>query len=194
MDGANNVRQFIRNRPKTCLFIGMLFVSGCVPLAILFAFVLGVFLFLLTCLLVIQGTVIGLSLTTLLVFLPGPLYFATFCTLAAYIVQQVWVQLRPIWRTTIGNLVDQTRRFSCKLVPNVPSLPDQILSFMNDRRDFSAASDVPFDREGSFSEDECIQRVTSLKAAEPKIRRQMSGEKSNKLGDKVFATTSERNY
>ncbi len=70
MKVTNVASQFIQKRPNTSLFVGLLLVSSCIPVAIFLAVVLGFFLVMLTGLLIVQGTIIGLGLTALLVILP----------------------------------------------------------------------------------------------------------------------------
>ena len=109
MEVTNVARQFIQNRPNTSLFVGLLLVSSCIPVAIFLGVVFGFFLVMLTGLLIVQGTVIGLGLTTLLVILPGPLCFATFCTLLAYIAQGVFTKLKPVCKTRVEDLMNRVQ-------------------------------------------------------------------------------------
>lgn len=119
MEVANVARQFIEKRPNTSIFVGLLLISTCIPVAIFLAIVLGFFLVMLTGLLVVQGTIIGLGLTTLLVILPGPLCFATFCTLLAYIVQCVFAKVKPVCKSGMANLMSRVQMASAAL-PTCP--------------------------------------------------------------------------
>ena len=115
MEVTNMARQFIQNRPNTSLFVGLLLISSCIPVAIFLAVVIGCFLVMLTGLLIVQGTIIGFGLTTLLVILPGPLCFATFCTLLAYIAQCALAKLKPIYKTRAENLMNCVESVSAGL-------------------------------------------------------------------------------
>ena len=115
MEVTNIARQFIQNRPNTSLFVGLLFVSSCIPVAIFLAIVIGFFLVMLTGLLIVQGTIIGVGLTTLLVILPGPLCFATFCTLLAYIAQCVYTKFKPVCKTRVEDLMNRVQVVSAGL-------------------------------------------------------------------------------
>ena len=148
MERVINARQFMKDRPKTCLFAGVLFSCAFVPVAIFLAFILGVFFFLLTCMLVIQGTVIGFSLTALLVFLPGPLCFASFCTLVAYVIQRAWIHLQPVCKTALGMALSYIALL-------LPSIPDPIMSLMNAYQECRPANgDISYDTEESLSADD----------------------------------------
>jgi hypothetical protein len=129
---TNVARQFIEKRPNTSLFVGLLLVSSCIPVAIFLAIVVGFFLVMLTGLLVIQGTIIGLGLTTLLVILPGPLCFATFCTLLAYVAQCVFVKLKPVCKTSVGDLMNRIEMVSAGLPTwQGRSLSENVMVFMS---------------------------------------------------------------
>ena len=131
MEVTNVARQFIQKRPNTSLFIGLLLVSSCIPVAIFLAIVLGFFFVMLTGLLIVQGTIIGLGLTTLLVILPGPLCFATFCTLLAYIAQCVFAKMKPICKSSLGDLVNRVQVVSARLPTSQGRrLSENILAFM----------------------------------------------------------------
>ncbi len=112
---TNVARQFIEKRPNTSLFVGLLLVSSFIPVAIFLAVVLGFFLVMLTGLLVVQGTIIGLGLTALLVILPGPLCFATFCTLLAYVAQCVFAKLKPVCKARVGDLMNRVQMVTAGL-------------------------------------------------------------------------------
>ena len=124
MEVTSVAREFIQNRPNTSLFIGLLFVSSCIPVAIFLAVVLGFFFVMLTGLLIIQGTIIALGLTTLMVILPGPLCFATFCTLLAYIAQCVFARMKPVCKSSLGDLMNRVQVVSARL----PTSQSKILS------------------------------------------------------------------
>ena len=128
MEVTNVARAFIEKRPNTSLFLGLLVLSSCVPVAIFLAIVLGFFLVMVTIVLVVQGTIIGVGLTTLLVILPGPLCFATFCTFLAYVAQCVFARLKPVCKAKLGCLIDQVKRASVGL-PTCPA--ENVMAFMN---------------------------------------------------------------
>ena len=109
MEVTNVARQFIQKRPNTSLFIGLFFVSSCIPVAIFLAIVLGFFFVMLAGLLIVQGTIVGFGLTTLLVILPGPLCFATFCTLLAHIAQCVFTKMKSVCKSTLEVLMNQVQ-------------------------------------------------------------------------------------
>ena len=69
----------------------------------------------LTGLLVVQGTIIGLGLTALLVILPGPLCFATFCTLLAYVAQCAFAKLKPVCKARVGDLMERVQMVTAGL-------------------------------------------------------------------------------
>ena len=131
MEVTNVAREFIQKRPNTSLFIGLLFVSSCIPVAIFLAIVLGFFFVMLTGLLIIQGTIIGFGLTTLLVILPGPLCFSTFCTVLAYIAQCVFAKMTAVCKSSLGDLVNRVQIVSVRL-PTSQSrrLSENILAFL----------------------------------------------------------------
>ena len=131
MEVTNVARQFIQKRPNTSLFIGLLLVSSCIPVAIFLAIVLGFFFVMLTGLLIIQGTIIGFGLTTLLVILSGPLCFATFCTLLAYIAQCVLAKMKPVCKSSLRDLVNRVHIVSARF-PTSQSrrLSENILAFV----------------------------------------------------------------
>ena len=112
---TNVAREFIQKRPNTSLFIGLLLVGSCIPVAIFLAIVLGFFLVMFTGLLIIQGTIIGFGLTTLLVILPGPLCFATFCTLLAYIVQRLFAKVKPVCKRNLEDLMNRAQVLSSRI-------------------------------------------------------------------------------
>ena len=132
MEVTNVARQFIQKRPNTSLFIGLLLVSSCVPVAIFLAIVLGFFFVMLTGLLIVQGTIIGLGLTTLMVILPGPLCFATFCTLFAYIAQRVFAKMKPVCKNSLGDLMNRVQVVSAGLpTAQSRSWSEQIMAYMS---------------------------------------------------------------
>ena len=131
MEATNVAREFIQKRPNTSLFIGLLFLSSCIPVAIFLAVVLGFFFVMLTGLLITQGTIIGLGLTTLLVILPGPLCFATLCTLLAYIAQCVFAKMKPVCKSSLGDLMNRVQVVSARLSTTQSRiLSEQIMAFM----------------------------------------------------------------
>ena len=146
---TNVARQFIEKRPNTSLFVGLLLVSSCIPVAIFLAIVVGFFLVMLTGLLVIQGTLIGFGLTTLLVILPGPLCFATFCTLLAYIAQCAFVKLKPVCKTSVGDLISAG-------LPTWQgrSLSENVMAFMSRGNVEDSSIDIVIDEDGETSSEQ----------------------------------------
>ena len=149
---TNVAREFIQKRPNTSLFIGLLFVSSCIPVAIFLAIVLGFFFVMLTGLLIIQGTIIGFGLTTLLVILPGPLCFATFCTLLAYIAQCVFAKMKLVCKSSLGDLMNLVQVVSAWL-PTTQSrmLSEQIIACMTRG---NVQEDLNVDMDDTVSTDE----------------------------------------
>ena len=115
MEVTNVAREFIQRRPNTSLFIGLLLVGSCSPIAIFLAIVLGFFLVMFTGLLIIQGTIIGFGLTTLLVILPGPLCFAAFCTLLVCIVQRLFAKVKPVCKRNLEDLMNRVQVLSSRI-------------------------------------------------------------------------------
>lgn len=113
---ANEARQYLATRPRILsVFVGILLLSSCFPILIFVAVVLGAFLVMLTGLLVVQGTIIAVGLTSLLVILPGPLCFATFCTLLAYVAQFVVCKLKPVCNMSVEDLMGRIKVVSKRL-------------------------------------------------------------------------------
>ena len=127
---TNVARKFIQKRPNTSLFIGLILVSSCIPVAIFLAIVLGFFLVMLTGLLIIQGTIIGFGLTTLLVILPGPLCFATFYTLLAYIVQYVFAKMKPVCKNRLEDLMNRVQVLSSRFPMSQSRKLSENIAFM----------------------------------------------------------------
>ena len=152
MEVTNVAREFIQKRPNTSLFIGLLFVSSCIPVAIFLAIVLGFFFVMLTGLLIIQGTIIGFGLTTLLVILPGPLCFATFCTLLAYIAQCAFAKMKLVCKSSLGDLMNLVHIVSARL-PTTQSrmFSEQIMACMTRG---NVQEDLNVDMDDTVSTDE----------------------------------------
>ena len=152
---TNVARHFIEKRPNTSLFVGLLLVSSCIPVAIFLAIVVGFFLVMLTGLLVIQGTIIGFGLTTLLVILPGPLCFATFCTLLAYIAQCAFVKLKPVCKTSVGDLMNRVEMVSAGLPTwQARSLSENVMAFMSRGNVEDSSIDIVIDEDGETSSEQ----------------------------------------
>lgn len=132
MEVKNFARQFIQKRPNTSLFVGFALISTCIPVAIFLAVVVGLFMTLLTGFLVVQSTVIGLGLTTLLVILPGPLCFAAFCTLLIFFAQCLFAKLKLICTTSLGDLMNRAQNVSCNLTAcQGRRFSEKVMAFMN---------------------------------------------------------------
>jgi hypothetical protein len=155
MEVTNVARQFIEKRPNTSLFVGLLLVSSCIPVAIFLAIVVGFSLMMLTGLLVIQGTIIGFGLTTLLVILPGPLCFATFCTLLAYVTQCVFANLKPVCKTSVGDLMNRVEMVSVGLPTwQGRSLSENVMAFMSRGNVEDSSIDIVIDEDGETSSEQ----------------------------------------
>ena len=151
-------RQFIQNRPNTSLFVGLLLISSCIPVAIFLAVVIGCFLVMLTGLLIVQGTIIGFGLTTLLVILPGPLCFATFCTLLAYMAQCALAKLKPIYKTRAENLMNCVESVSAGLPTcRGRSFSETIMALMTRGKE----DDLSFDMNDTMSTDDGYEETSS---------------------------------
>ena len=158
MEVTNIARQFIKNRPNTSLFVGLLLVSSCIPVAIFLAIVIGFFLVMLTGLLIVQGTIIGLGLTTLLVILPGPLCFATFCTLLAYIAQCVFTKLKPVYKSRVGDLMNQVQPVSTGLPTfQGTSFSESLMAFMTGGK----VDDLSIDMNDTMCTDDGCEETSS---------------------------------
>ena len=126
----NVAREFIQKRPNTSLFISLLLLSSCIPVAIFLPIVLGFFFVMLIGLLIIQGTIIGFGLTTLMVILPGPLCFATFCTLLAYIAQCVFAKMKPVCKSTLEDFINRVQVIFARFPISQSKNLSEIMAFM----------------------------------------------------------------
>ena len=95
-------RQFLENRPKTSLFLGITVFFGSLPITIFTSIIIGGSIFLGTVFLLLQGTVIVFSLAALATTLAGPLCLAASVTLAFYVLRSTYLGLRTlVLRTTV---------------------------------------------------------------------------------------------
>ena len=181
MEVTNVAREFIQKRPNMSLFIGLLFVSSCIPVAI----VLGFLFVMLTGLLIIQGTIIGFGLTTLLVILPGPLCFATFCTLLAYIVQCVFAKMKPVCKRSLGDLMNRVQVLSATYTISQSRKFSENMAFMtkaNGQEDFNIdmSTDEEYEQTSSNLPSQQTQdKLTPLKKLYPS--RNLLGNRSRVL-------------
>lgn len=108
----------MKERPKTCLFVGILLTTTWIPVGIFLTFVLGSFFFLFSLVLVLQCGVIAVALTALMFAISGPFCFALSCTLVVYLVQRLalWMQYilvtcPPKHHTAIAGIKRQSHDF-----------------------------------------------------------------------------------